>query len=173
MVTKQRGDEFLAEDVDLLRSLASHVAVALESALATDRAERYQRELAKERDRLRLLLAINNGVVSQLEIGDVFCAASDSIRAYFGNDFAGVWLINRQSNQMESALLDFPTGKGLLADITRKDLTEADCSRFRARQPEFWSLAEIEKLPASIVENLKAESICSIAITPLVPRVAR
>jgi formate hydrogenlyase transcriptional activator len=168
VVTKDRGDEFLAEDVDLLRSLSSHVAVALESALAADRAEFYQRELAQERDRLRLLLEINNDVVSQLEMSDVFRAASASIRAYFGNDFTGIWLINRESNQLESVLLDFPTGKGVLADVAPKDLTEQDLNNFRARQPEFWSVAEIEKLPPPIAENLKAESISSIAITPLV-----
>ena len=33
-VTKERGQEFAPEDVELLRSLASHVAVALECALA-------------------------------------------------------------------------------------------------------------------------------------------
>jgi len=168
VVTKERGDDFLAEDVDLLRSLASHVAVALESALATNRAERYQRELAEERDRLRLLLDINNDVVSQLEMRDVFHAASASIRAYFGNDFTGVWLINRDSNQLESVWLDFPTGKGLLADVTPKELTEQDLTKFRARQPEFWSVAEIEKLPPQIAENLQAESIRSMVIAPLV-----
>lgn len=147
VVTKDRGDEFLAEDVDLLRSLASHAAVALESALATDRAEHYQRELAQERDPLRLLLEINNDVVSQLEMSDVFRAVSASIRAYFGNDFTGIWLINRESHQLQSVLLDFPTGKGVLADVAPKDLTEQDLNNFRARQPEFWSVAEIEKLP--------------------------
>ena len=168
VVTKEQGDEFVAEDVDLLRSLASHVAVALETALVTDRAERYQRELAKERDRLRLLLQINNAIVSQLEIGDVFRASSTAIRDYFGNDFTGVWLIDRESKQMERALLDFPTGKGVLADLTPKHLADEDFKKFRARQPEFWSDAEIEKLPPPIAENLKAESIRSIAITPLV-----
>ena len=44
----------------LLGSLASHVAVALECALAKDNAELYQRQVVKERDRLRLLLEINN-----------------------------------------------------------------------------------------------------------------
>ena len=37
VVTKERGQEFVPEDVELLRSLASHVAVALECALARDR----------------------------------------------------------------------------------------------------------------------------------------
>ena len=38
-VTKLQGEEFAPEDVELLRSLASHVAVALECALARDRAD--------------------------------------------------------------------------------------------------------------------------------------
>jgi GAF domain-containing protein len=53
-VTKERGQEFVREDVELFRSLTSHVAIALECALARDCAEQYQRELATERDRLRL-----------------------------------------------------------------------------------------------------------------------
>ena len=67
VVTKDRGQEFVPEDVELLQSLTSHVAVALECALARDSAEQYQRELATERDRLRLLLEINNHVVIEIE----------------------------------------------------------------------------------------------------------
>jgi GAF domain-containing protein len=48
-VTKLPGQQFFPEDVELLESLASHVGVALECALATDRAEHYQRELATGR----------------------------------------------------------------------------------------------------------------------------
>jgi hypothetical protein len=42
VVTKDRGQEFLPEDVELLTSLASHVAVALECALARDRARSFR-----------------------------------------------------------------------------------------------------------------------------------
>jgi GAF domain-containing protein len=38
VVTKDRGQEFTPEDVELLHSLAPHVAVALECALARDSA---------------------------------------------------------------------------------------------------------------------------------------
>jgi formate hydrogenlyase transcriptional activator len=77
-VTKERGQEFAREDIELLRSLTSHVAIALECALAKDCAEQYQRELANERDRLRLLLEINNHVVSKLDMEDLFRSASAS-----------------------------------------------------------------------------------------------
>jgi len=168
VVTKERGEEFVAEDVELLRSLASHVAVALECALARDSAEHYQRDLAKERDRLRLLLEINNHVVSQLEIKDVFRAASASIRSYFANEFTGVWLIDRETNQLQSVLLDFPTGKGLLDDVAPTDLTDDDFDKLRRREPGFWSAADIDRLPAAIADKLRAELIESVAVTPLV-----
>ncbi|MGC1831420.1 MAG: GAF domain-containing protein, partial [Candidatus Acidiferrales bacterium] len=70
--TKLQGEEFAPEDVEMLRSLASHVAVALECALARDNAELYQRQVVKERDRLRLLLEINNHIVSKLDINELF-----------------------------------------------------------------------------------------------------
>ena len=53
----------------MLRSLASHVAVALECALARDTAEVYRRRSReKQRDHLGLLLEINNHIVTKLEL---------------------------------------------------------------------------------------------------------
>jgi len=168
VVTKDRGQEFVPEDVELLRTLASHVAVALECALARDSAELYQREVVKERDRLRLLLEINNLIVSKLDINELFRSASASIRSYFGIDFAGFWLIDKQSNQLERIVLDFPSGKGLLLALERSELSNLNHENLRARVPELLSGADIQRLPARIVEKIKAESITSIAIAPLV-----
>ena len=152
----------------LLRSLASHVAVALECALARDSAELYQRQVVKERDRLRLLLEINNHIVSKLDIDELFRSASASIRTYFRNDFTGFWLIDKQSNQLECVVLDFPSGKGSLTAVARSELSDADHEKLRAHVPELLSVEEIEKLPAGIVDRLKAESIASMAIAPMV-----
>src|SRR6202008_3773211 len=168
VVTKDRGQQFVAEDVELLRSLASHVAVALECAVARDNAELYQRQVAKERDRLRLLLEINNHIVSKLDINELFRSASASIRAYFRNDFTGFWLIDKQSNQLEGVVLDFPSGTGLLLALEGTELSDADHEKLRNRVPELLSIEDMEKLPAQLVEKIKAESIASMAIAPLV-----
>jgi formate hydrogenlyase transcriptional activator len=167
VVTKDRGQEFVTEDVELLRSLASHVAVALECALARDSAELYQRQVVKERDRLRLLLEINNHIVSKLDINELFLSASASIRTYFRNDFTGFWLIDKQSNHLECIVLDFPSGKGSLTAVLKSELSDTDHGRLRAHVPELLSVEEIEMLPAGIVERLKAESIASMAIAPM------
>ena len=168
VVTKDRGQQFVPEDVELLRSLASHVAVALECALARDNAELYQRQVVKERDRLRLLLEINNHIVSKLDIDELFRSASASIRSYFRNDFTGFWLIDKQSNQLECVVLDFPSGKGSLTAVARSGLSGADHEKLRTHVAELVSVEEIDKLPAGIVERLKAESIASMAIAPMV-----
>ncbi len=152
----------------MLRALASHVAVALECALSRDNAELYQRQVVKERDRLRLLLEINNHIVSKLDINELFRSASASIRTYFRNDFTGFWLIDKQSNQLECVLLDFPSGKGSLTAVLKSELSDTDQEKLRAHVPELLSVEEIEKLPAGIVERLKAESIASMAIAPMV-----
>jgi len=168
VVTKDRGQEFVPEDVELLRSLAAHVAVALECALARDNAELYQRQVVKERDRLRLLLEINNHIVSKLDVNELFRAASASIRTYFRNDFTGFWLIDKQSNRLECVVLDFPSGKGSLTAVLRSELSDIDHAKLWAHVPELLSIEEIQTLPAPIVEKLKAESISSMAIAPMV-----
>src|SRR5271157_876301 len=167
-VTKLQGEEFASEDVEMLRSLASHVAVALECALARDNAELYQRQVVKERDRLRLLLEINNYIVSKLDINELFRSASASIRTYFRNDFTGFWLIDKQSNQLQCVVLDFPSGQGPLTAVPMSELSDTEHGRLRTHVPELLSLEEIEKLPAGFVERVKAESIASMAIAPMV-----
>ena len=137
------------EDVEMLRSLASHVAVALEFALAKDNAELYQRQVVKERDRLRLLLEINNHIVSKLDINELFRSASASIRTYFRNEFTGFWLIDKQSKQLECVVLDFPSGKGSLTAVLTSELSGTDRDKLRAHVPELLSIEEFERLPTA------------------------
>jgi formate hydrogenlyase transcriptional activator len=162
-----QGEKFSADDMELMTSVSSHVAVALESALATDAAELYQHQLAHERDRLRLLLEINNQVVTQLDINELFRSASASIRKYFANDFTGFWLIDKQSNQLECAVLDFPGGKGLLADVPARAVTDQEVEKMLTRTPEIWTQKDIDKLRPEVLEQLKAESIAALAVAPL------
>ena len=166
-VTRERGQEFVREDVELLRSLTSHVAIALECAMARDSAEQYQRELATERDRLRVLLEINNHVVSKLEMDDLFRSASASIRSYFSNHLTGSWLLEKDSHRLQSVVLDFPDRKGVLAEIGSTDLTETEYEKLRARRSDIWSADDIERLPTNIGDTMRAESITSVAVAPL------
>ncbi len=166
VTTKDRGEEFLPDDVELLGSLSSHVAVALECALARDRAEHYQRELASERDRLRLVLDINNHV-AKLDINDVLRSASASIRSYFRSDFVTFWVLKEETSQLRSLVHDVPGGTGSLAAVSSADLTATDLQKLHTGHSEIWSAKNINNLPANLRDPLKRESIQSLAIASL------
>ena len=64
--------------------------------------------------------------------------------------------------------IGFPERQGFVDALDRSELTDADHEKLRARVPELLSIEDIEKLPAGMVEKIKAESIASMAIVPLV-----
>ncbi len=162
---KLHGD-FLPEDVELLRSLASHVAVALECALARDRAEFYQQNAMHERDRLKLLLDINNHIVTKLEANELFQAVTHSMRTHFGQDATSFRLINKQSGLLELTYHDFPAGRGFLEKVnaTVPDELEKEC--WRVRKPQIYSL-QSPGLAGPIREAAQAESLVSAVSVPL------
>src|SRR5271157_3861897 len=162
---RQERIDFSPADVELMRSIAGHVAVALENALAISSVEAYQRDLTRERDRLSLLLEINNHVVTILDINDLFRAASVSIRKHFANDFTSFMLFDDRSDRLKVAVLDFPASRGFMSDIP-VHVAREDMDRLRARQPRL--LTPSDKMPPVIAQMLRAESIASVTALPLV-----
>ncbi|HVO60118.1 MAG TPA: sigma 54-interacting transcriptional regulator [Terriglobales bacterium] len=165
-LTKERGQEFHPEDVKLMHSMAAHVAVALECALGRDREKQYQRELASERDRLRLVLEINNHV-AKLDINDVLHSASASIRSYFGCDSVTFWVRNEETGQVQKMWQEFPSGIGVMAEVGSVDITAPELETLRRRKAAIFSSADFDKLPASLGAPLKAEFIKSLAFVCL------
>ncbi|MBZ5656203.1 MAG: sigma 54-interacting transcriptional regulator [Acidobacteriia bacterium] len=163
---KLPGQQFPPEDVEMLSALASHVAVALECALARDAAELYQREVVQQRDRLSLLLEINNFIVSKLEVADLFQAVAGSLRKHFGNDLTSLWLLNKQTGCLERKFLDFPTGKGILEKVAVAVPTKEIDEWWRLGTPQFYS-SEDAILPPALREAKIAESLRSSVAVPL------
>ena len=64
-----------------MQQVARQVAVAVDNALNSEAARAYEQQLARERDRLRALLEINNAVVSCLASED---AVPDHLRRLCG-----------------------------------------------------------------------------------------
>ena len=160
--------EFSAEDISLIESVASHVATELESAISVDKAESYQKQLLKERDRLRLVLEINNHVISHLDVNNLLRVASASIRKHFANEFAGFWIIDKDRNRLECAVLDFPESNGFLSDLEIPELTDEDLARIRARQSELVARPDMrERLPAPVVDRLISEGVEVLVLAPL------
>jgi formate hydrogenlyase transcriptional activator len=163
---KLQGQQFASEDVEMLGALASHVAVALECALARDTAELYHREVVKQRDRLSLLLEINNHIVNKLEAEELFQAVAGSMRKHLGNDLTSLWLFNKQSGSLERRFLDFPTGKGFVDKVVMVEPTRLWSEWSLLRTPQYYSPCGAE-MPPALREASRAESLLSAVLVPL------
>jgi len=159
-------DQFLPEDVEMLNALASHVAVALECALARDSAELYHQQVVTQRDQLTLLLEINNHIVSKLEAEELFQAVARSMRKHLGNDLTSLWLFNKQTGHFERRFLDFPGGKGFLEKVVVAEPNKLWSEWSRFRTPQFYSPTESD-IPPAIREACRSESLLSAIFVPL------
>ncbi len=71
-----------------------------------------QVELAREKDRLKLLLDMTNTLVSNLDFRDLLRAISASIQSVMQCDSVGVWLPDSKQDQLRAHALEFPKSKG-------------------------------------------------------------
>jgi formate hydrogenlyase transcriptional activator len=103
------------KELEFGKLVAAQVAIALDNALHYDESMSLQKELARERDRLQLVLEVNNSVVSNLELQDLFQAISASLRRLISHDSAALLLPDPQSPDMLRVYaLDFPEGRGFV-----------------------------------------------------------
>ncbi|MBS1788936.1 MAG: GAF domain-containing protein [Acidobacteria bacterium] len=86
------------EAQDFLRQVAQLVAVAADNAINFEQAISAQQQYARERDRLQLLLDINNAVVSHLDLGELVKTVSASLRDRLPHDAAGIALYDPEAN---------------------------------------------------------------------------
>jgi GAF domain-containing protein len=142
--------QFDGEDVELMASATSQIAVALESETAAGEAARFRQQLEEERDRLGLLLEINNQIIMKKNLNELFQSASQAIRKHFRNDCTGFWLRDGESHQYDCAVLEFPTRKGSQEDNPALMPADADLERMEDRIPRIWKEEEIEGSQSSL-----------------------
>ncbi|MGA9247981.1 MAG: sigma 54-interacting transcriptional regulator, partial [Candidatus Acidiferrales bacterium] len=106
---------FTLKDLEFPRLVAAQLAVAVDNALNFEEAQSLHHQLARDRDRLQLLLDLNNRVVSSLDLRELFRAISAGIRRVMECDYAGLSLPDPEKERtLRVYALDFPEGKGLL-----------------------------------------------------------
>jgi formate hydrogenlyase transcriptional activator len=106
-------------EVAFAQLVAAHVAVAVDNALHAQEAQALQQQLAREHDRLRLLLEVNNSVVAHLDFRQLFQAISATLRRAMPCDYVGVALSDVESQQLRLYAVDFPARQGFLQEDMR------------------------------------------------------
>jgi len=103
-------------DLEIPKRVAAQVAIAVENALNYEDAQAFQQQVVRERDRLKLLLAVNNAVVSNLALSELFRAIPTSVRNAMQCDAACLSLPEANKQQLRVYGLDFPHGRGFLRE---------------------------------------------------------
>ena len=105
-----------ADDLEVPSRVAAQVAIAVENALNYEDAQAFQQQVVRERDRLKLLLAVNNAVVSNLALSELFRAIPASVRSAMQCDAACLSLPDANRQVLRLYGLDFPRGRGFLRE---------------------------------------------------------
>ena len=159
-------------DQHFMQQVANQVAVAVDNVLHDESAQVAQQQLTRERDRLRLLLEVNNAVVSHLDLDDVFKAVSACLRRVIPCDGSSLLLWDAETGQYRVYLLRFRQGDHLVEEgrvtdphrdksptgiaITEKRTALFDEQRLR-------DLAAVSKS----AERILAEGVKSFCCVPL------
>jgi len=158
-----------AADLEFLRQVAAQVAVAVDNALNSMNAQVYQQELARERDRLRLLLEVNNVLVSTLDLHQLLSAISACLRRVMNHDYASLALYEPAAQQVRLQALDFPQGKGHLQEEMVFPIEGTPSGEVIAtRKPLIISGANLDHYEPSVSRLFIAEGLHSGCIVPLI-----
>jgi formate hydrogenlyase transcriptional activator len=164
-----RRNAYSREHVDFLQLVASQVAVAVDNALHYKDAQTYQTELRKERDRLQLLLRVNNAIVSNLELKALFVAISESLREVLNNDYTSLALHDKEKNRLRLFALDFPSGSGLVREEMDIPLEGSRSGKaFTERRPYLITDFNSPAFDSDVSRRLSREGLRSGMSIPLV-----
>ena len=162
-------------DLEFLQQMARQVAVAVDNALNYQRVQSFQQELAHEReqlaherDRLRLLLDVNNAVVSRLDLREVFTATTASLRRVMPYEIASLYLSDPDKKAFRRHALVFPQGKGLIHEGLVGPIDETPAGpAFRSGKPALFDEADLKRLNSEVGRSLLAEGVKSGCCVPL------
>jgi formate hydrogenlyase transcriptional activator len=159
-------------EIGFMQQVARQVAVAVDNALNYQSAQVYQQQLARERDRLRALLEVNNALVSHLELPELFEAISAVLRRVMHHEFTSLALYDPVANRMRLKALDGPEGRTV---VSEKEITVAVESSppgccFSNRQPLLASRADLEGYDSEMARQLLAKGVRSVCCVPLITR---
>jgi formate hydrogenlyase transcriptional activator len=124
-----------------------------------------------ECDQLRLLLDVNNAMVSTLELTHLLAAIASSLRRVIRHEYTSLALYDHDHKVMRMHALDFPTSKGPLQQVLAGPVESGPAGvAVRTRRPAVFKTRDLKKFRAEIAHRLLAEGVNSVCCIPLLAR---
>jgi formate hydrogenlyase transcriptional activator len=158
-------------DLHFMQRVASQVGVAVDNALNLESSQAYQGQLARERDRLRVLLDVNNLLVSTRELPDVFRGIVSTLQRVIHHDYTSLALLEPATGLLKIYALDFPGHQGSLKPEMSVPRDSSPAGRAVAEgRPLIARGAELDAYSSEVVQLLRAEGLQTVCCIPLITR---
>ena len=167
-VASKQANAYSEEEVRFLSLVADQIALAIDDALNFQAFQTAQTALEQKTERLKLLLEVNNTIVSNLELRDLLGAISASIRSVMQCDGVGVALPDSEGAHLRVHALDFPNRKGAIDEdiLIPTDRDTPAIRAFRTGEP----VSNVCCGPDRIDPVAEAEGVKSLCHVPLISR---
>ena len=167
----RRRDAYTPEDVEFLQHAAQQMAVSIESAINRRNAANSQAQLEQERDRLQLILEMNNVLVSNLDLHELFPRISACLRGLVKHDYGSLALYDPEQQAMRLRALVFPGGKGLVHEELIYPVAGSPAGWvMEHKAPLLLDRMDTERFPAPVTRLMKDDGVQSAIFLPLQTR---
>jgi formate hydrogenlyase transcriptional activator len=158
---------FTEAEICFLSLVADHISLAIDDRLNFAHSKAIQAQLEDERTKLRLVLDLNNSVVSNLELRDLLRSISPNIRKVLRLDGVALMLPAADGAHLQLYALDFPDNKEFNHHDMSSSLDESLPGQvFRSGKPWIGDLNESRR---SGFDNrvVFGESVKTLCMLPL------
>jgi formate hydrogenlyase transcriptional activator len=159
-----RSNAFSQKERRLLPRLAKLVAVAVESAMTRE-------ALVREKERLHLLLEVNNTLVTNRDLQKLFPAISGFMRQMIQYDYASVAVYDEAAHSLSFYPLDSPLTAGLAGMDTTLPVKDTPAGRaLMERETKIFTREDLMGIQSSYVGQMLEHGIQSLCCIPLTTR---
>jgi formate hydrogenlyase transcriptional activator len=156
-------------ELQFMQRVASQVAVAVDNALNFESSQVYQKQLSLERDRLRVLLEINNVLVTSREFPDLFRGMVAALERVIHHDYTSLALLDPATGLLRIHALDFPGNQSIFKSETIVPRENSPAGRALATsRPLIARGSELDQYDSEIIRILRAEGLQAVCCIPLI-----
>jgi formate hydrogenlyase transcriptional activator len=166
-IGRKHRDAFSKQEVSLLSLISHYAALAIDDRFNFAQSEQVRAQLEKERTKLRLILDLNNSVVSNLELRDVIQSISPGIRRALRVDGVALFLPDREAQELQLCALDFPDGNSAIRQDLPVSLHDSAAGQaFRSGKPWIGDIGQLQRagLDHRIASAAGVETLCMLPL---------
>jgi formate hydrogenlyase transcriptional activator len=162
--------DYSEDAVSFMQQVAAQVAIAVDNTFHFDRAQEYADLLRADRDRLRLLLDVNNLLVSELDFASLVKGVSDALKRVIEHQQLSLVLLDRDSGELRFEML-FDDTAGISYPGTALPPGRWPASvTFERGVASVFRDADLDALSAEAAASFRSRGLKTICCVPLTTR---